>query len=837
MKNWILLSLFAALGILSLKAQEQVSVTFSTDFTEADIHLFVEDNTVSSLLHILETEGVYLIYEPTATFSTGISVPLTRVGESLVYSSAPLTLEKNTLYEYYFQIGTDGYFQEGLYDDMARLAVGYYRFLYTNTTSETLVLEPLTFNGTAPAGKKLARVKVNMSGVNVSENGVFAASGNTVVPLVNTQLAVNPGNTQNIYEGLLYAPTGSDITYTFYNGSIPENRLIDDNTYTVQLNSDTEKNPVNFSTVSVYEAAHHDFYDPDYIQRIEIKFAESDWAEILSYNKDNALDKYLRSEWVKINGVTLPGAGVKYKGNSSYSSGRAKNPFNISLDEFVSTNKYQDFTSFKLANIFGDPSFVREVLSYEIINQYMVSGKCNFAQVYVNGQYLGLYSNTETVNKSFCNRHFGSKNNTFVDCSPVNSPTVATKSNFQYISNNPSDYEASYELKVGDWSKFIALCNTVTNNPSELEKIMDMDKFLWYLAFNNIAVSIDSYVGVYSQNHYVYQNSEGRFMTIPWDFNMSFGAFNNIGNGNRLYQLNTTQRQQLALDVHSDDDYWPMIKNIYGNDRWKKMYLAHCKTIYKDYFENDTYLQSIQRWQSLAEQSVGADVNKFYSLNAFYASLTDDYAVSGYAVNGIKTLMDARKTYLSNLPEFSAAQATLDEPVVRNENNNVKFTVRSHNADRVFLYYRKKGDGNNAFSSVEMNFSDGAYSATVTPQSDITEYYFYAENSTIGTFLPSNAAFKFFTFDKNAPGEITKSEWAEWTDFKVYPNPVEAVLYVNLQEACSYRIINAAGEIVLSGYAPGQSSFEIQVHHLPQGLYILSLNTGAQIKSLKFLKH
>jgi len=466
----------------------------------------------------------------------------------------------------------------------------------------------------------------------------------------------------------------------------------------------------------------------------------------------------------------------------------------------------------------------------------MESGKCNFAQVYVNGQYLGLYSNTETVNKSFCKRHFGSKDNTFVSCTPVNSPTVATKSNLRYISDNQSDYEDSYVLKVGKWADFITLCNTVTNNSSALETIMDIDKFLWYLAFNNITVNLDSYVGVYSQNHYLYQNSEGRFMTIPWDFNMSFGGFNNIGAGNRISQLNTTQRQQLALDVHKDDDYWPMIKNIYNNDRWKKMYLAHCKTIYKDYFENDTYLQSVQKWQSLAEQSVGADVNKFYSLNAFYNSLIDDYAVNGYAVNGIKTLMDVRKTYLSALPEFSAVQATLYERALGYDNSNITFTVRANDADKVFLYYRKKEDGNNAFSSAEMILSNGTYTATLLRETDITEYYFYAENSTIGTFLPSNAAHKFFAFDINNPNGIKKTES---NMLKIYPNPVESVLYVNLEETnntFSYQIFNVAGELVLSGSVTNKSSFEIQTDNLSKGFYILSVNIGTQNKSFKFIK-
>ncbi len=764
----LLLIVFSALAVLVVKAQGQIPVTFSTNFTDANISLIVGDNSVESLVSIIEHNGIYLVYGVSEADFKEIKIPLTRVGESLTYSSAAVNLERNTLYEYYFMIGTDGYFMEGSFGDIARLSPGYYRFLYTNTSADALALEPLTFNGTAPAGKKALRVKVDMTGTTVSSNGIFAISGSTITPLVNISTALEETD-NHIYEGLLYASSGTDVTYTFYNGTIPEDQLINNNTYTTTLNSDTEKDAAKFSTEDIYEAAKHELYDPNYIQRIEIKFAEDNWDALLCYNKDNAgaadVDEFLQSEWVKINGVTLEGAAVKYKGNSSYSSGRAKNPFNISLDEFAefADNKYQGYTTLKLANVFGDPSFVREVLSYEILNNYMESGKANFAQVYVNGKYLGLYTNTEAVNKSFCTRHFGSKKNTFVDCSPISSPTLDTKSNLKYTSDNESDYNQSYELKVGTWERFIELCNTVTNNPTELDKILDIDKFLWYLAFSNIAVNLDSYAGVYSQNYYLYESSEGRFMAIPWDFNMSFGGFNNIGTGNRHSQLDLTQRQQLALNLHSTDSYWPVIKAVYANEQWKKMYLAHCKTIYKDYFENDAYLQSIAKWQAVAEQSVGADTNKFYSLDKFHTGLTEDYSVNGYSVNGIKTLMDPRKIYLSGLSEFTSTQPSLSNQSA----NEFNFTIAADNASNVYLYYRIKGDGNGAFTAVEMTNSGNTYSATIPAQEDVFEYYFYAENSTIGAFLPTNAAHEFYTHDMSSTNNDAEKYWIK-DDFSTY---------------------------------------------------------------------
>ena len=72
-------------------------------------------------------------------------------------------------------------------------------------------------------------------------------------------------------------------------------------------------------------------------------------------------EAYLMANWVKVNGVRFDSVGVKYKGNSSYSSSRVKNPLHIALDEYIN-QKYNGFTDIKLGNGFSDPSNIREVL-------------------------------------------------------------------------------------------------------------------------------------------------------------------------------------------------------------------------------------------------------------------------------------------------------------------------------------------------------------------------------------------------------------------------------------------------------------------------------------------
>ena len=170
-------------------------------------------------------------------------------------------------------------------------------------------------------------------------------------------------------------------------------------------------------TISIKVSAQSNFYDVNAIQLIEITFTQSNWDYMLDTATAGS-EGFILASKIKINGVQYDSVGVKYKGNSSYNSNQVKNPFHIELDTYKNQD-YQGFTDIKLGNAFKDPSFLREVLSYKIARNYMVAPQSNFANIYVNNQLLGLYSNSESVGKKFVESHFGSNDNSFFKCNPL----------------------------------------------------------------------------------------------------------------------------------------------------------------------------------------------------------------------------------------------------------------------------------------------------------------------------------------------------------------------------------------------------------------------------------
>jgi len=480
-------------------------------------------------------------------------------------------------------------------------------------------------------------------------------------------------------------------------------------------------------------------------------------------------EDYIMANWVKVNGIQFDSVGVKYKGNSSYNASNSKNPLHIELDTYLD-QAYQNYTDIKLGNGFSDPSMIREALSYSILNQYMHSPKSNFAQVYINGNLYGLYSNDEAVNKKFVGDHFYSSGNTLIKCNPV---TVGGSNlpNLSYLGTDSSLYYTKYELKSDfAWKDLINLCDTLNNNTANLDKIMDIDRAIWMLAFNNVLVNLDSYTGAFAQNYYEYMDDNGRFNSIVWDLNMCFGGFNMTGIGG---PSSVTQMQNMSPVLHSTSTNRPLIKNILADPMYKRMYIAHMRTIADENFANDSYITSASNLFAIADTAVQSDPYKFFTYSQFQNSLTANVTSGPMTIPGIQTLMDARNTYLQSTTEFSQVPPSISgissSPAVPNINDTIWIT--STITGSIYVYLGCRDYTPIVFNKTQMfddglhndgTAGDGVFGAYFVATSPLMEYYIYAENNNAGMFSPERAEHEFYSIVINVamlnPGDIVINE-------------------------------------------------------------------------------
>ncbi len=543
------------------------------------------------------------------------------------------------------------------------------------------------------------------------------------------------------------------------------------------------------------------FYHTDTVQEIRITFYESNWDELLDALYVAGDEDRLTCD-VEINGELLDSVGIRYKGFSSVSIDRTKNPFNIKLDHVHGNQDYEGITKIKLSNVIQDPSFLREVLSYEIARKYMPASQANFVRLYINNVYWGLYTNVEDVRDPFLVNHYGESHGSFLKCNPEDLDFDGDNSNLgNSYGSDTADYYPYYDLKSDyGWEDLYELVDVLNENPNDIETLLNVDRTLWMHAFNYSLINFDSYVG-YAQNYYIYKQSNGQFNPILWDLNMSFASFR-MADASEFWDgftIAEAKTMDPLLHLNSVSVYErPLMRNLFENSTYKRMYLAHMRTIMEENVDNGQYFTRAQFLHDLIDTSVQQDTNKFYGYDDFQNNLNSTVSdLIDYP--GITDLMEARNTYLSTYTGF------LNAPAISNVGSStpnitlggsVTITADAANADEVFLAYRY--GANDVFTTISMlddgtqedgASGDGTYGRTLNNIGNTIQYYIYAQNSTAGMFAPERAAYEFYEIQSQInSGDLVLNELMASNDLTAYDQFGESDDWIEIYNTTQFDI-------------------------------------------------
>jgi len=203
-----------------------------------------------------------------------------------------------------------------------------------------------------------------------------------------------------------------------------------------------------------------DFFAQWKVHDIRFEFHQTGFWDSLKQNY--TLDVYMQAD-VMIDGKSYHNSGVKFKGNSSYNNASNKKPFRIDLAEYVDGQSHDDLKKIVLNNGFKDPSFLREKMMLDFLYNHGIAGpRCGFARLYINGEYRGLYTVVEDVNKTFLEDRYGNKDGNLFKGDP--------RGTLVYKGSSPSLYSSDYELKTNekenDWSDLIRFVDALNRIPT-----------------------------------------------------------------------------------------------------------------------------------------------------------------------------------------------------------------------------------------------------------------------------------------------------------------------------------------------------------------------------------
>lgn len=147
-------------------------------------------------------------------------------------------------------------------------------------------------------------------------------------------------------------------------------------------------------------------FDQSTVHKIEITM--DGWDDFI----DNCTDEKYRVCAVTIDGEAQGTVGIRAKGNTSLSSvaqyDNDRYSFKIEFDHYQKKKTYRGLDKLSLNNIIQDATYMKDYWSYTFMNQMgLASPLCSYTEIYVNGEYWGLYLAVEGVEKAFLERNYG----------------------------------------------------------------------------------------------------------------------------------------------------------------------------------------------------------------------------------------------------------------------------------------------------------------------------------------------------------------------------------------------------------------------------------------------
>lgn len=147
-------------------------------------------------------------------------------------------------------------------------------------------------------------------------------------------------------------------------------------------------------------------FDQSTVHKIEITM--DGWDDFI----DNCTDEKYRACAVTIDGEAQGTVGIRAKGNTSLSSmaqyDNDRYSFKIEFDHYQKKKTYRGLDKLSLNNIIQDATYMKDYWSYTFMNQMgLASPLCSYTEIYVNGEYWGLYMAVEGVEEAFLERNYG----------------------------------------------------------------------------------------------------------------------------------------------------------------------------------------------------------------------------------------------------------------------------------------------------------------------------------------------------------------------------------------------------------------------------------------------
>jgi spore coat protein CotH len=269
-----------------------------------------------------------------------------------------------------------------------------------------------------------------------------------------------------------------------------------------------------------------EFFDDSVLHDLKLWINSRDWETL----KTNYLSNAYYPADLLWKTTTVRNVGIRSRGNGSRSG--FKPGLRVDIDRYSSTQKFLGLKSFVLRNNIQDPSEMHEWLSMSLFRRMgLPAPREAFARLFVNNEYVGLYTIVESVDKSFLTRQFGEDSGYLFD---YDYPADAAPYYFEDRGRDAASYvplpfkpetnenNARPEV-IADMVQAINLSTSAVFRTAVAEFI-DVTGFIRHVATEVFLADQDGVLGDWGMNNFfIYRPAvSNQFRLIVWDKSQAF---------------------------------------------------------------------------------------------------------------------------------------------------------------------------------------------------------------------------------------------------------------------------------------------------------------------------
>src|SRR5262245_8044409 len=157
-----------------------------------------------------------------------------------------------------------------------------------------------------------------------------------------------------------------------------------------------------FFTATAAAQTQADLFDDTVLHEVRLEMKASDWKTL----KQDFLDNTYYPANFKWRNVLVEDVGIRSRGTGSRSD--IKPGLRVDFDRYEEKQKFVGLKSFILRNDTQDASMMHERLAMILFRRMgLYASREAHTRFYVNGQYIGLYTIVESVDKDFLKKNLG----------------------------------------------------------------------------------------------------------------------------------------------------------------------------------------------------------------------------------------------------------------------------------------------------------------------------------------------------------------------------------------------------------------------------------------------